>query len=125
MRLSTQYLVVLTTRQHQTIVYTVGIRPTFMRFETAQKVVLLAQDAHDTGEWTERELTPALLRFQRRLRNWLAWRAAMRRCLTPRRLLQREVGGLLPPQRLDLLLDEGYHQERDMRQRHLMRLVPS
>ncbi len=125
MRLSTQYLVVLTTRQHQTIVYSVGIRPTFMRFQTAQKVVLLAQDAHDTGEWTERDLTPALRHFQQRLRNWLAWRAAVRRCLTPRHLLQQETGQL--PQRLDLLLDEDYHQERDRRERggRPSRLIPS
>ncbi len=119
MRLSTQYLIVLTTRQHQTIVYSVGIRPTFMRLELAQKVVLLAQDAHDTGEWTERDLTPTFFRFQRRLRNWLAWLIAVRRCLRPRLLLQRELG---LPQRLDLLLDEGYHQERDRRQK---RLTPS
>jgi hypothetical protein len=85
-----------------------------MALGQAQKVVLLAQDAHDTGEWTERNLTPVFCRFQQRLRNWLAWRAALRRTLTPRRLLERELG-LAQSRRLDLLLDEGYHQERDRR----------
>jgi hypothetical protein len=116
MRLATHYSVVVTI-QHQTIVYNVGVRATFMRLGLAQKVVLLACTSTDTGDWLERDLTPAFRAFQRRALRWLAWRYTLRKTFTPRRLLQREAGQLPLPRRLDLLLDEGYHQERDRRAR--------